>query len=56
MIFQNTSNNIRSSLISFENTTGVGVMGKMIGIYTFSSHIKFAWTILIGHIASVTIW
>ena len=47
---------IGGSLISFGSAAGVGVMGKMQGIYTFSSHMKFAWTILVGYIASITIW
>jgi Na+/H+ antiporter NhaD/arsenite permease-like protein len=47
---------VGGSLISFGSAAGVGVMGKMHGIYTFSSHMKYAWTILVGYIASVTIW
>lgn len=47
---------IGGSLISFGSAAGVGVMGKLRGIYTFSSHLKYAWTVLIGYIASVTIW
>ncbi len=47
---------IGGSLISFGSAAGVGVMGKMHGIYTFSSHIKLAWTVLVGYIVSVTIW
>ncbi len=47
---------IGGSLISFGSAAGVGVMGKMHGIYTFSSHMKFAWTILIGYIVSIAIW
>ena len=35
---------------------GVGVMGKLHGIYTFSSHMKYAWTILVGYIISIVIW
>ncbi|RUM70050.1 MAG: sodium:proton antiporter, partial [Sulfurovum sp.] len=38
------------------SAAGVGVMGKLHGIYTFSSHMKFAWTVLVGYIISVTIW
>ena len=37
-------------------TAGVGVMGKMHGIYTFGSHMKLAWTVLVGYIVSVTVW
>jgi len=47
---------IGGSLISFGSAAGVGVMGKMHGIYTFASHMKFAWTVLIGYIVSILIW
>ncbi len=47
---------IGGSLISFGSAAGVGVMGKMHGIYTFASHIKLAWTVLVGYIVSVAIW
>lgn len=47
---------IGGSLISFGSAAGVGVMGKLQGIYTFASHMKFAWTILVGYIVSITIW
>jgi Na+/H+ antiporter NhaD/arsenite permease-like protein len=47
---------IGGSLISFGSAAGVGVMGKMKGIYTFSSHMKLAWTILVGYAVSIAIW
>ena len=47
---------IGGSMISFGSAAGVGVMGKMHGIYTFSSHIKLAWTVLVGYIVSIAIW
>ena len=47
---------IGGSLISFGSAAGVGVMGKMHGIYTFNSHIKLAWTVLVGYIISIAIW
>jgi len=47
---------VGGSLISFGSAAGVGVMGKLSGIYTFGSHMKFAWTILVGYIASIAIW
>jgi Na+/H+ antiporter NhaD/arsenite permease-like protein len=47
---------IGGSLISFGSAAGVGVMGKLRGIYTFSSHMKYAWTILVGYFVSVVIW
>jgi len=47
---------IGGSLISFGSAAGVGVMGKLRGIYTFGSHMKHAWTILVGYIISIIIW
>jgi Na+/H+ antiporter NhaD/arsenite permease-like protein len=47
---------VGGSLISFGSAAGVGVMGKLHGVYTFSSHMRYAWTILVGYIASVSIW
>ncbi|MFG5142664.1 sodium:proton antiporter NhaD, partial [Campylobacter lari] len=47
---------IGGSLISFGSAAGVGVMGKMKGIYTFNAHLKYAWTILVGFIISIMVW
>lgn len=47
---------IGGSLISFGSAAGVGVMGKMHGIYTFSSHMKLGWTVLAGYIVSLVVW
>ena len=47
---------VGGSLISFGSAAGVGVMGKLHGIYTFASHMKLAWTVLVGYIISVSIW
>ncbi len=47
---------IGGSLISFGSAAGVGVMGRMRGIYTFGAHMQFAWTILVGYIVSMIIW
>ena len=47
---------VGGSLISFGSAAGVGVMGKLHGIYTFASHMKYAWTVLVGYIVSVAIW
>ncbi|WP_428738108.1 sodium:proton antiporter NhaD [Sulfurimonas sp.] len=47
---------IGGSMISFGSAAGVGVMGRLHGIYTFGSHMKHAWTILVGYIASIAIW
>ncbi|MCJ8327796.1 MAG: sodium:proton antiporter NhaD [Campylobacterales bacterium] len=47
---------VGGSLISFGSAAGVGVMGKLHGIYTFGAHMKYSWTILIGYIVSVAVW
>ncbi|QOY51616.1 sodium:proton antiporter NhaD [Candidatus Sulfurimonas baltica] len=47
---------VGGSMISFGSAAGVGVMGKLHGIYTFGSHMKFAWTIVIGYFVSVAVW
>ena len=47
---------IGGSLISFGSAAGVGVMGRLHGIYTFSSHLKYGWTVAIGYIASIALW
>jgi Na+/H+ antiporter NhaD/arsenite permease-like protein len=47
---------IGGSLISFGSAAGVGVMGKLPGIYTFSAHMKYSWTILVGYFVSLAIW
>ena len=47
---------IGGSLISFGSAAGVGVMGKLRGIYTFGAHLKYAWTILVGYILSIVVW
>ncbi len=47
---------VGGSLISFGSAAGVGVMGKMHGVYTFGSHMKYAWTIFIGYVVSIAVW
>ena len=47
---------VGGSMISFGSAAGVGVMGKLHGIYTFGSHMKYAWTIVLGYIASIAVW
>ncbi len=47
---------VGGSLISFGSAAGVGVMGKLPGIYTFGAHMKYSWTVLIGYIVSCIIW
>lgn len=47
---------IGGSLISFGSAAGVGVMGRLKGIYTFQAHMQYSWTILIGYAVSLIVW
>ncbi|MFT5836319.1 MAG: Na+/H+ antiporter NhaD/arsenite permease-like protein [Sulfurimonas sp.] len=47
---------VGGSMISFGSAAGVGVMGKLKGIYTFGAHMKYSWTIVIGYFVSIAIW
>ena len=47
---------IGGSLISFGSAAGVGVMGRLRGIYTFGAHMRYAWTILLGYLLSLALW
>jgi Na+/H+ antiporter NhaD/arsenite permease-like protein len=47
---------IGGSLISFGSAAGIGVMGVLSGIYTFSSHLRYIWIIFIGYLVSVLVF
>jgi Na+/H+ antiporter NhaD/arsenite permease-like protein len=47
---------VGGSMISFGSAAGVGVMGKLKGVYTFGAHLKYSWTIIIGYFVSVAVW
>jgi len=47
---------IGGSLISFGSAAGVGVMGKLRGIYTVGTHMKYAWAVALGYMVSVGIF
>ncbi|VAY86436.1 Na+/H+ antiporter NhaD type [hydrothermal vent metagenome] len=47
---------VGGSLISFGSAAGVGVMGKLPGIYTFGSHMKYSWMVFLGYIVSCIVW
>ena len=47
---------IGGSMISFGSAAGVGVMGKLKGIYTFGAHMKYAWMVVLGYIVSLIVW
>lgn len=43
---------IGGSLLSIGSAAGVALMGQAKGYYTFSSHLKWSWAILLGFIAA----
>ncbi len=47
---------IGGSLISFGSAAGVGAMGKLRGIYTVGTHMKYAWTVALGYMISIGIF
>jgi len=47
---------VGGSMIAFGSAAGVGVMGKLKGIYTFGSHMKMSWTIVVGYFVSIAVW
>jgi Na+/H+ antiporter NhaD/arsenite permease-like protein len=47
---------IGGSMISFGSAAGVGVMGRLRGIYTFGAHMRYAWMIVIGYLVSMAVW
>ncbi|CAD7288487.1 sodium:proton antiporter NhaD [Campylobacter suis] len=47
---------IGGSMISFGSAAGVGVMGKLKGIYTFGAHMSQAWKVVAGYILSIVVW
>jgi Na+/H+ antiporter NhaD/arsenite permease-like protein len=44
---------VGGSLLSVGSAAGVAVMGQARGIYTFFSHLKWAWAIALGYAASI---
>jgi Na+/H+ antiporter NhaD/arsenite permease-like protein len=44
---------VGGSMLAVGSAAGVAVMGQARGIYTFFSHLKWSWAIVIGYAASV---
>ena len=44
---------VGGSMLSIGSAAGVAVMGQARGIYTFFSHLKWTWAIVIGYFASI---
>jgi len=44
---------VGGSMLSIGSAAGVAVMGTAKGVYTFFSHMKWSWAILLGYLASI---
>ncbi len=44
---------VGGSLLSIGSAAGVAVMGQARGVYTFFTHLKWSWAILLGYAASI---
>ncbi len=44
---------VGGSMLSIGSAAGVAVMGQAHGIYTFFSHLKWSWTIVLGYFAAI---
>ena len=44
---------VGGSMLSVGSAAGVAVMGQARGVYTFMSHLKWSWAILLGYAASI---
>ena len=46
---------VGGSLLSIGSAAGVALMGQARGVYTFFSHLKWSWAILLGYAASIMV-
>jgi Na+/H+ antiporter NhaD/arsenite permease-like protein len=46
---------VGGSLLSIGSAAGVAVMGSARGVYTFFGHLKWAWAIALGYVASIAV-
>jgi Na+/H+ antiporter NhaD/arsenite permease-like protein len=44
---------VGGSLLSVGSAAGVALMGQAKGVYTFMSHLKWSWAVLLGYIGSI---
>ncbi len=44
---------VGGSILSIGSAAGVALMGQAKGLYTFSSHLKWSWAIVLGYAASI---
>lgn len=46
---------VGGSLLSIGSAAGVALMGQARGVYTFMSHLRWAWAIALGYVASIAV-
>jgi Na+/H+ antiporter NhaD/arsenite permease-like protein len=46
---------VGGSILSIGSAAGVALMGQAKGVYTFMSHLKWAWAVSIGYVASILV-
>ncbi len=46
---------VGGSMLSIGSAAGVAVMGQARGVYTFFSHLKWSWAIMLGYFASIAV-
>jgi Na+/H+ antiporter NhaD/arsenite permease-like protein len=46
---------VGGSLLSIGSAAGVAVMGQARGTYTFFAHLRWAWAIALGYVASIAV-
>ncbi len=46
---------VGGSMLSIGSAAGVAVMGQARGIYTFFTHLKWSWAIMLGYFASIAV-
>ncbi len=46
---------VGGSMLSIGSAAGVAVMGQARGVYTFFAHLKWAWAVALGYIASIAV-
>jgi Na+/H+ antiporter NhaD/arsenite permease-like protein len=44
---------VGGSLLSIGSAAGVALMGQARGIYTFYSHLRWSWAVMLGYAASI---
>ncbi len=47
---------VGGSMLSIGSAAGVAVMGQARGVYTFFSHLKWSWAIMLGYFASIAMY